>query len=1104
LKEFITKIISWKKVVLLILLFCVFLFTDFNIVFAANQIVSSSTQISPKQVSADSLQKTIVGENVHNEKAPKVLPNKPIVIQEKIAPATLTELTSQIKANKSSLQTDDRLATPTDTTPPIGPTQIRAESQSIFTINANWDTASDPESGINAYIWGIGTVSSGDYSTLANVHWWQATYDTNVTIGLNLDPNVTYYVSVFSINNQGLSGSIITSPPIHPIYLPLGQTNYVMQIHFANTGIDLNGNPTTGWTQDEIDKMNSFISKLYPILVDLYGPPADNYTVNIVRDLRFSGTNMFVPSTDEIHKDDSFYPQLLTHELIHAFRNDHLLSSDQDWKYDTTLSSFEESFAQAVSYEAMNKYVQLYPNDSLVPGNSLWGSSFDWDYDFQNTDELKGTDFWSEGGGTGLFWLKYEMGATAIRKINLESPGFYKRFNKEFYARINANPTSVRVSRPLIVDIIKTIIPQIESMSADTWINKQNIFYAQNVYGKKIWHNIQDYPWDQFFAFHSMYFMDTMSCGREWTCWDGTKWVYHRLNGSHGSGSVVDVNGVSVWSGDLLIEPTTNPSDGYYGFGRATKNLTTATSLDPWPGGDTNQYILNLTTLGLYKFNSSFTDSLTGIVTSNSIYRVMGSQIANNFKGVWGGVLGHKNGTIYLNHEGFADEPGIPVSNGAFSGLRSWAGVPNSKTGGTDSIPGKIFITFTDSDTSETFYAQRNIDYGSVNGNQMFLFDFTSSVPPDTTAPSVSVTNPLTDSTVYGNITVLATASDNVGVTSVQFKLDGQNLGREILTSPYLVSLDTTTLSDASHTIVAIAKDAAGNSSTSSAVQIIIDNKAPKVSLTAPVNGATITGAVTVFATATSSSGVSRVEFYRDSNILIGTVTSSPYRFSWDTSGLILGSSHTLFAKAYGVNSKTTSSSLITVTIKDTIKPNISITSPLNNANITTSSVTINVNASDNLVIISKVEFYVDGTIIATNTKSPYSTVWNTDSASLGNHSLTAKAYDQVGNVTTSAVISVKVSDTTLPTVSISSPVDKSLINKNSNTVISAVASDNRAIQKVEFYVNNILKCTDTNASYLCVWAVPNSRGILTYTLKAIAYDTSNNKTSVTSTVTAR
>ena len=172
--------------------------------------------------------------------------------------------------------------------------------------------------------------------------------------------------------------------------------------------------------------MTTFFNKIYPILTAIYGPPADSYTVTAVRDLRYTSSNIFIPSLDEIHMSDAFYPQLFTHELVHAFRNDRLLSSDANWNFDSTLSPFEESFAQAVSYDAMNAYVAAYPNDTLVPGTSLFGSSNDWDYDFQNVPELRGTDFWSEGGATGLYWTKYEMGAAAMRKIELESPGFYQ------------------------------------------------------------------------------------------------------------------------------------------------------------------------------------------------------------------------------------------------------------------------------------------------------------------------------------------------------------------------------------------------------------------------------------------------------------------------------------------------------------------------------------------------------------------------------------------------------------------------------------------------------------------------------------------------------
>lgn len=64
---------------------------------------------------------------------------------------------------------------------------------------------------------------------------------------------------------------------------------------------------------------------------------------------------------------------------------------------------------------------------------------------------------------------------------------------------------------------------------------------------------------------------------------------------------------------------------------------------------------------------------------------------------------------------------------------------------------------------------------------------------------------------------------------------------------------------------------------------------------------------------------------------------------------------------------------------------------------------------------------------------------------------------------------------------------------------IAATASDNVKVAKVEFYVNNVILCSDLTSPYSCSWSVPNIRNV-TYSLKAKAYDTSNNST-VSSTV---
>src|SRR5206468_3442482 len=86
----------------------------------------------------------------------------------------------------------------------------------------------------------------------------------------------------------------------------------------------------------------------------------------------------------------------------------------------------------------------------------------------------------------------------------------------------------------------------------------------------------------------------------------------------------------------------------------------------------------------------------------------------------------------------------------------------------------------------------------------------------------VNIASPASGSTVSGTITVTASASDNVGVAGVQFRLDGSNLGAEDTSSPYSVSWSTTAASNGSHTLTARARDAAGNATISSAVTVTV------------------------------------------------------------------------------------------------------------------------------------------------------------------------------------------------------------------------------------------------------------------------------------------
>ncbi|MBD0369727.1 MAG: S8 family serine peptidase [Pyrinomonadaceae bacterium] len=372
---------------------------------------------------------------------------------------------------------------------------------------------------------------------------------------------------------------------------------------------------------------------------------------------------------------------------------------------------------------------------------------------------------------------------------------------------------------------------------------------------------------------------------------------------------------------------------------------------------------------------------------------------------------------------------------------------------------------------------------------------------PDTEAPTTSIASPVNGQTVTGVVAVQVNAQDNVGVSLVELYQDNALVG-STSSGPYTINWNTDATTNGSHTLVSKAYDASGNSATSAPVTVTVnhDSIAPTTSITSPTNGQTVTGLVTVQASATDNVGVTRVELYQD-NALIGTDTSAPYAFSWDTDAITNGS-HTLMSKAYDASGNVGSSATVTVTVNhDPTPPTVSLTAPAAGASLT-GIVTVSADASDNKGV-ARVEFYKNNVLLGTDTSAPYSIQWNTGAEVPGSYTLTAKAYDTSDNTTTSAPRNVTVRDVTTPTVSITSPANNATVNRRSTVTIAASATDNVGVTRVEFFVNNALTCTDTVAPFTCAWTVPNTKG--NYSLQARGYDAAGNTgTSTTITVTAK
>jgi hypothetical protein len=209
----------------------------------------------------------------------------------------------------------------------------------------------------------------------------------------------------------------------------------------------------------------------------------------------------------------------------------------------------------------------------------------------------------------------------------------------------------------------------------------------------------------------------------------------------------------------------------------------------------------------------------------------------------------------------------------------------------------------------------------SATGENFALKAVTTSGTADTTPPTTSITAPANAATVSGTVTVSATAADNVGVLGVQFLLDGASLGAEDTTSPYSVTWNTTTATPGAHTLTARARDAAGNTGSSS-VTVTVNNPdttPPTVSISGPASGATVSGSVTISATASDNVGVAGVQFQLDSVNLGAEDTAGPYSTVWDTTKTTNGT-HTLGAIARDAAGNKTTATL-SVTVANSLTP---------------------------------------------------------------------------------------------------------------------------------------------------------------------------------------
>jgi hypothetical protein len=302
--------------------------------------------------------------------------------------------------------------------------------------------------------------------------------------------------------------------------------------------------------------------------------------------------------------------------------------------------------------------------------------------------------------------------------------------------------------------------------------------------------------------------------------------------------------------------------------------------------------------------------------------------------------------------------------------------------------------------------------FGAMS-SQSATFSMHATFASDVTPPTVSLTSP-TPGDVGGVVTLGATAADESGIASIQFKIDGDNLGAPDTQAPYTATWDTTGLLDGNRRLTAVATDTAGLSTTSAPVDVRTANPAA-VRLLSPEPGSIVDGTSVAVryrkvgawlpgdgkhVHLTLDGGDTKMDFDADGDQ------------SWTFTSVAAGQHTVVAVVADGSHVELGGSGgsvSFSSTAPDTVAPTVAVTSPAPDATVS-GSVQVAAQAEDDNAVVG-VQFLLDGNPLGSeDTTAPYAVPWDSTTVANGSHVLTARARDAV-NATTSAAVTVAVSN---------------------------------------------------------------------------------------------
>jgi hypothetical protein len=362
-------------------------------------------------------------------------------------------------------------------------------------------------------------------------------------------------------------------------------------------------------------------------------------------------------------------------------------------------------------------------------------------------------------------------------------------------------------------------------------------------------------------------------------------------------------------------------------------------------------------------------------------------------------------------------------------------------------------------------------------------------------APAVSLTVPQDGASfsLPAMVTLSATATDPENrLAAVDFYAGSSLIARDE-TAPYETTWSAPWAGV--YPLTAVAHDADGGSTTSSAVNVTITsptNEPPTITLSTSATTFVAPASVTLTATATDpEKRLAAVDFYAGP-ALIARDTTAPYETTWSATTV---GSFPLTAVAHDADGGSTTSGAVNVTITSPAnKPPVISLATSGTTFVLPALVTVTATATDPEDRLAAVDFYAGSVLIVRDTTAPYETKW---SATIdGTYPLTAVAFDADGGTATSNTVNVTITTPIDRPPAISLSTGGTTFVAPASITLTAVASDPEGqLAGVEFFNGTTRLGSDTSAPYTWSWT---NVGAGSYTLTAVAVDAAGNRTTST------